>query len=271
MLERCMALLDAKQGRSLSRANAAGVSEEALEILEQELEQWQRLVRGLRANSVALSCPGEMTHIQCYEGDHAAEIARVGPSVCQILLRESAAGQLRPVGSGAFVKTPGLILTAGHVVPADCSALVLRFRFQDPCGKPALETVDFPVESCTDVRPDGLDFALVHAGSNADGQRPEDICDAAPLGTSLGLQVDEPTICIQHPLGQPKQVSLGKFVSTRDAYIRYTNPTDRLSSGSPVLNAQGQIVAVHHGPDDIFACAKLGLGIDEIINVSSEL
>lgn len=69
---------------------------------------------------------------------------------------------------------------------------------------------------------------------------------------------------IQHPAGAPRQISFGHVLSYGGANLRlrYSANTKRGSSGSPVLNGRGRLIALHHAGDPNFAqMAKYNQGI----------
>jgi len=59
----------------------------------------------------------------------------------------------------------------------------------------------------------------------------------------------DPVTIIQHPQGLPKRIVLSSNRTQKlfPNYVQYQADADRGSSGSPVLNEQLQLVAIHHG------------------------
>src|SRR5207247_275325 len=56
---------------------------------------------------------------------------------------------------------------------------------------------------------------------------------------------------IQHPLGQLQQDADGHYVSGSEGCILYTTPTERGTSGAPVLNhADWSVVALHSSENE---------------------
>jgi len=69
---------------------------------------------------------------------------------------------------------------------------------------------------------------------------------------------------IQYPAGSPRQMSFGHILSYGDAHLRmrYSANTKSGSSGSPVVNSKGHLIALHHAGDPNFAqMAKYNQGI----------
>jgi hypothetical protein len=70
-----------------------------------------------------------------------------------------------------------------------------------------------------------------------------------PLIADLGkLLVGEKVTFIQHPNGEPKQLAIrdNQVVDELELFLHYQTDTDPGSSGSPVLNDQWEVVALHH-------------------------
>ena len=61
------------------------------------------------------------------------------------------------------------------------------------------------------------------------------------------IEVNMPVKIIQHPLGGPKTSSFDKVTAVTMNHIRYDTSTKSGSSGSPVVNNQFQLIALHHG------------------------
>lgn len=89
------------------------------------------------------------------------------------------------------------------------------------------------------------------------------------LGETPGLP-GEPVNIIQHPKGQPKQIVLSsnRVQQLTKDFLRYEADADFSSSGSPVLNQQWQLVALHHASlaDDKFnILGQEGVRISSIV------
>jgi hypothetical protein len=117
--------------------------------------------------------------------------------------------------------------------------------------------------------PDQLDFALVRLSQRV-SDRPLPGGDGGPRGwcslqdTPPDVPVGGHVTLIQHPAGAPRQISFGHVLSYGGANLRlrYSANTKRGSSGSPVLNGRGRLIALHHAGDPNFAqMAKYNQGI----------
>lgn len=107
--------------------------------------------------------------------------------------------------------------------------------------------------------PDQLDFALVRLAERA-SERPRPR-QAEPRGwcslqeTPPDMSVGNHVTLTQHPAGAPRHISFGHVLSYGNANLRmrYSANTKSGSSGSPVVNSGGKLIALHHAGDPNFA------------------
>jgi hypothetical protein len=181
-----------------------------------------------------------------------------------------------PKGTG-FLVGPDLLLTAAHVIdpkvwpPDPRPEVVARFDYGLQTGRSPAENgvpvpvVDFVTASLPtdgevsgrsvdwEAPADRLDFALLRLGSAVPS--PEGADGTQPRG-SYALDTTEydfgrsPLLFIvQHPLGQFQRVTWIRSAPTQNAgrtRIRYGGNTLAGSSGSPVIDIRGRLVALHH-------------------------
>jgi hypothetical protein len=179
------------------------------------------------------------------------------------------AGQ--PVGTALLVGTD-LLLTAAHVLDArilpDPGAALANmtavFDFRPAAGTSPVETgiairvTRFLAGSLPSVNEtvarhldweapgDRLDFALLRLA--------HPLPDAAERGyfsldpASYGFSATGILYIFQHPLGAPQMVSAtaGAVTNASGTRVRYRANTIRGSSGSPVIDIRGRLVAMHH-------------------------
>jgi hypothetical protein len=267
-------LLDPRRERADEDA-LDGHTTESLEVLAELLAHYRSAVTSALVERVRDECPGEAPDVQCYEGEHQSAVLENAPAVCQVLL-DRGTGEFKPRGTAVFALAPDLILTAGHVVPEDWTPdgpvrLAVRFGFERDCDGRLADTNDFPIVDVLELFRTGLDFGILRAGDDPRGKSPGDIAPTIDLGNSGALQIDDPVICIQHPMGDAKRVSIGGVRDRQDSHILYDNFTASRSSGSPILDRTGQLVGVHrrHYPDR--QCIRLGVSIDAIVAASEVL
>ncbi len=176
---------------------------------------------------------------------------RAGRAVGRVQVRDLS-GHVREFGTG-FLVAPGLLLTNNHVLPTADSARrsLVDFDFEDDEQFQPRTPVVFGLDPDRFFASDAtLDYSLV-AVRPAANDSPVDLAAFGflPLREAKGkVLAGEYVAVIQHPGGAPKKIALrnNKVVDVFDDFIHYTTDTDRGASGSPVLNDQWQVVALHH-------------------------
>ena len=159
------------------------------------------------------------------------------------------------VGTG-FLVGNDLLMTARHVLPSDAEASDLKFALDDEenfIGTPVagriyeLDPFRFYWEN------ESLDVAIVAAFST-DPANPtlSDFGTLRLTDADNSIRPGAAVSIIQHPKGEPKRIVVhnSHFVSNDESEFAhltcwYTGDTESGSSGSPVFDAQWQIVAVH--------------------------
>ncbi len=181
--------------------------------------------------------------------------------VGRILIRSGSGLLARGTG---FLVAPGLALTNEHVLPSEdiAAACAIEMDYEQnrlgPVKTPQIfffEPKRFYLVDAT------LDFALVAVADRSDRGARISSYGWLPLNGAQGkiavLDIDYLNI-IQHPLGREKEVVLreNRVLDLRtgneqgaDAmgpFIHYEADTEKGSSGSPVLNDQWDVLALHH-------------------------
>ncbi|WP_373529364.1 serine protease [Nostoc sp.] len=164
-----------------------------------------------------------------------------------------------PTGTGWLV-TPKLALTCWHVIEArgDRDGLVDDYNLQQQIKNSILtfdytqfaQGIQYGVEKCEYKNYD-LDYAVLRIGDRNDHPLENrgflKLDRYAPLTKVLQLYV------IQHLKGQPQHASTGFFVEndvSNNKQILHSAPTEKGTSGAPVLNVNNcQVVALHNGED----------------------
>ena len=154
------------------------------------------------------------------------------------------AGGERWSGTG-FLVAPDLAMTNHHVVsePAHLAGTTAKFNYQE-----TFDGRDEPT-SVYRARPDGLfhaNEALDYAIFEVDGE-PGQEWGYLPLKLAE-VKTGQRINIIQHPFGQPKQISVQnnmvEYVGGN--VLQYVTSTNPGSSGSPVLDNGWQVVGLHH-------------------------
>lgn len=146
------------------------------------------------------------------------------------------------VGTG-FLTKDGYVFTNNHVIGSADAAKTARLEFNYELGK-TVTAYDVDATDFKTSPPTELDFARVKVIDRPD----------APLSSwgfvefeteSLPLVGEDVTI-IQHPKGEVKKFKSDEVLGQLNQYLFYTTETEPGSSGSPVLNKDCKVIALHH-------------------------
>jgi V8-like Glu-specific endopeptidase len=158
-------------------------------------------------------------------------------------------GKLLGYGTGWLV-APGIVLTNNHVLESagDASASEIAFGYdsQELLGEVRTATL---VPERLFVTDKDLDFTFVAVNERDTKQRALADLGWLSLNGEEGKVINHEFVTlIQHPSGGPKMFALreNRIVDVLDNYLHYEADTAPGSSGSPVLNDQFEIVALHH-------------------------
>ncbi|MDZ4688920.1 MAG: trypsin-like peptidase domain-containing protein [Planctomycetaceae bacterium] len=192
-----------------------------------------------------------------------------------------------PGGGGTgFLIGPDLVLTNYHVMApvigkqVSAADVVCQFDYLEPVDGPKLSAkkltevklhaewdVDRQLTSDFDEDPDlgdpalsESDYALVRLAEET-GNVPvggETLDPQAPPRSWIPVPAEVPALAggnvvflLQHPLGEPLQLTVGQVSQFNNAgtRVRYDANSRRGSSGSPCFDADLQLVALHNGRD----------------------
>jgi S1-C subfamily serine protease len=168
-------------------------------------------------------------------------LMELAPAIC--LLRVSNAfGEFYGTG---FRIAHDLVLTNEHVLfPNDQKATKVHadFGFDVDADGASTEVVSLAGDISSIVGDDDDDWAIVRV-YGMDNSWPIIALDAAPEPT-----VGERAYIVQHPAGQRKRVGFVRnTISDLDDHcVRYLTDTEPGSSGAPVFDSAGRVIALHH-------------------------
>lgn len=182
-------------------------------------------------------------------------------SVGRVLI--SSGGGLRARGTG-FLVAPGLLLTDHHVLTSRDLAAICSIEMDYELNRlgPPRQPQVFAFEPDRFFLNDAaLDYALVAVAATSDhGAALTDYSWLAlnPAQGKIVVSDQDYLNIIQHPLGREKEVVVrnNRVLDLRTAndaaadalgpFLHYEGDTEKGSSGSPVLNDQWDVVALHH-------------------------
>ncbi len=181
---------------------------------------------------------------------------RTAEAVCRIKL---------PMEGGisyatGFLVGPRLLATNNHVIANEQEAAQAEaeFGYEHDIDGVIKEAVSFNLDPhSVFFTSTELDFTLVAVAPMSNDGVPLERFGWLPLIPVSGKAIAEEWVSIiQHPGSLPKQIAIhsSKIVkpgadevrAKREYFIHYSTDTEPGSSGSPVLNDQWQVVAIHH-------------------------
>lgn len=208
---------------------------------------------------VSIVGPNQLSPI----GRQDAPIVALGRSVARLRFVADGGGAFTCT---AFLITRDLMLTNQHCLatPTETESALVDFDFDSATARRT--TMRLKELLATDIP---LDFSVVRLTQPV---------DRAPLGLSTTRPQDGGTLLvIQHPAGEPKQVSIadcavsGAMVPGRDGSpvdFGHTCDTKGGSSGSPVFDFDAmKVIGLHHlgFPEELTGLVNQGTHIDRIL------
>lgn len=149
-------------------------------------------------------------------------------------------------GTG-FMIAPNLVMTNHHVVsePAVLPGVELRFNYQQDFLGRDLETSDYKAVAGGLFRASKpLDYAIFEVSGEPGKPDAWGSLSLQRNGPGTGARIN----IIQHPGGQPKQISmqnnLVEYIGGN--VLQYVTSTLPGSSGSPIFNDSWEVVGLHH-------------------------
>jgi len=164
-------------------------------------------------------------------------------SVCRVVRSNGEKGT-------GFVLEGGYLLTNWHVLPNVKAAENAKIEFnyeQDADGNAQkVATYFLDTTECKFSPLNTYDYAYVKIKD--DNQNPLSQWGTLTVEDFLKPEPGQPTIIIQHPEGGIKQIAFedNNILSVWKPYLFYETDTLKGSSGSPVLNSDWKVIALHH-------------------------
>jgi V8-like Glu-specific endopeptidase len=196
-----------------------------------------------------------------------SKMMAIAPAIC-LLRVQNVYGEFYGTG---FRISKDLLLTNHHVLyPRDTKAtkVVADFGFDVDSGGKSLAVTSLAgsLDTITGEKKD--DWAVVKV-PDMDSQWP-----AIALDSGQVPKINDLTYILQHPNAQQKRLGFvrNKITDVDDRVVRYLTDTEPGSSGAPVFDAQGHVIALHHaGGRPVEVAGKPPIAKNEGIRVSQVL
>ena len=176
--------------------------------------------------------------------------AKISRSIGRVVILNQF-GSIEGFGTG-FMVSPRLLMTNNHVLENSsvASNSIIQFNYYETSPGNTTRPIVFTLEPTVFFKTDEeLDFTLVAVNpANSDGFIVKDLGWNPLIRESGKAVVGERVNIIQHPGGEPMQLSLrqNQIIDVLEQFLHYKTDTQPGSSGSPVLNDQWEVAALHH-------------------------
>ena len=171
-------------------------------------------------------------------------LAPLAPAVCRMVVDIHGASQL---GTGFRIGTD-LLLTNWHVLhntltDVRATAVTAEFGYEYDGQGQALAPIVVPCDVASIKTDKADDWAVIRAK--------EPLKEAWPvlkLTEAVAPETGAAAYIIQHPGGDRKRIGFVRNTVTSfdDLVVHYLTDTQEGSSGAPVFDAQGRLIALHH-------------------------
>lgn len=170
------------------------------------------------------------------------QLITVGPSVCMMKVTATNGSQ----NGTAFRIADDLLLTNWHVLHlrgVKANTAVAEFGFEDDGKDGGLASTAITCDVSTIQGNQADDWAVIKVSTPLAATIP-----IIKLSEAVDPVDNKPAFIVQHPGGQRKRIAFvrNQITSFDDRVVQYLSDTQTGSSGSPVFNDQGQLVALHH-------------------------
>jgi V8-like Glu-specific endopeptidase len=171
-------------------------------------------------------------------------LVELAPAVCRLVVDVHGMGMY---GSGFRIGSD-LLLTNWHVLHdkksgTPATAVTAEFGYEDDGQGGALAPTTIPCDVDSIVTAKADDWAVIKAK-----QPLLDAWPAIKLSEAVEPVLNAPAYIVQHPGGDRKRLGFvrNQVSSFDDRVLHYLTDTQQGSSGSPVFDAQGRLIGLHH-------------------------
>jgi V8-like Glu-specific endopeptidase len=198
-------------------------------------------------------------------------LVSLAPSVCRLTV---AVNNVQQCGT-AFRIDSDLLLTNWHVLHnakdgTQATAVTAEFGYEDDGSGGALSATAIPCDVNTIVTNKDDDWGVIRA------KKPLlDTWPVVKLSEAIAPTNSAAAYIIQHPAGERKRLGFvrNQVSSFDDRVVHYLTDTKEGSSGSPVFDAKGKLIALHHAggrPQEVVGRSPLkkneGIRISRILD-----
>ena len=169
-------------------------------------------------------------------------LEKVAPAVCRLDVVATTGEQT----GTAFRIGSDLLLTNWHVLYLEgtkATAVTAEFGFEHDSAGNARPGTPVACDVGSIVADEDDDWGVIRVKSPLDGSIPT----ISPADAAVPVN-DAPAYIVQHPNGQRKRVGYvrNRITSWDDRVVKYLTDTQQGSSGAPVFNEAGRLIALHH-------------------------
>ncbi len=165
----------------------------------------------------------------------------IAKSVCRVVTPTG-------LGSGFMIKN-GFLITNNHVIedPEIAKKTHVEFNYQEDLHGKLLPSYKYKLDHSSFKTNQKLDYSIVKVVDDP-AMKPLATWQFLEFETDKNPGINEHVTIIQHPDGGPKQIALtaNQIANIYEYCLQYTTDTLPGSSGSPVLNDDWKVIAIHH-------------------------
>ncbi|MBL7826067.1 MAG: trypsin-like peptidase domain-containing protein [Saprospiraceae bacterium] len=189
----------------------------------------------------------------------------VSKAVCRVVVDEAK----NKYGTG-FLIQGGYLITNNHVIgtPEEAAGARIEFNYERDLNGLYKATSQYKLDASDFKTSPIKDFDCTRIKVIDGGDNPLSSWGVLEMDSGYKPEEGEGVSIIQHPDGGDKRIALraNEVIGQQDQYLYYTTDTKGGSSGSPVLNKELKVVALHHaGRDFKGKAANEGILISKVL------